>query len=217
MGIARTALLAAMLACWGAPDPAAAQSPSEKVARGAVVYAQLCTTCHGRYGRADGPLASNLNVRPPDFSDSAWFAGRTDAEIVAGLVGRSHMSMAVASILTEESLGDAVAYIRRLSVPGKRVSLVQGRDIYQASCWVCHGRDGDGKGPAVQSLPGTQPRDFTDPAFVIEGREDEIARTIALGPAAAFHGSSFMPEWSSRLSPQQIQDVVEYLKIFRRR
>ena len=217
MSISRGTFLVAILVGWGVADLAAAQPKSDAMNRGAVIYSQLCTTCHGRYGRADGPLASNLQVRPPDFTDFAWFAGRSDDEILAGLVGRSHKCMAVAAILKEEALHDAVAYLRRLSVPGKHVSLVQGRDIYQASCWVCHGRDGDGRGPAVQHLPGNQPRDFTDPEFVIEGREAEIARTIALGPAVAFHGSIFMPEWSSRLSPQQIQDVVEYLKLFGRR
>lgn len=215
MGILRAGLAIAVLAGWSLP--AKASEPAESEARGARVYSELCTTCHGRYGRGDGPLASNLAVRPPDFSDSAWLADRSDDAIVSGLRGRAHMSMAVAAIVDEQSLRDAVAYIRRLSVPGRSVSLLQGRDIYQASCWVCHGRDGKGDGPAVQDLADPRPRDFSDPAFVIAGREDEIARAIALGPAAAFHGSSFMPEWSSRLTPRQIEDVVAYLQTFRGR
>jgi mono/diheme cytochrome c family protein len=96
------------------------------------------------------------------------------------------------------------------------VSLPAGRDIYQTGCWVCHGREGDGQGPAAATLKEKRPRDFTDPQFVIEGREEEVERVVALGPAAAFHGSSFMPEWASRLSPQQIRDVVEYLKTFQK-
>jgi mono/diheme cytochrome c family protein len=73
--------------------------------------------------------------------------------------------------------------------------------------------NGDGKGPAGVNLEPT-PRDFTSPAFQIEGREDEVFRAISLGPAQAFHGSAFMPEWGSRLTAQQIQDVMEYLKTF---
>ena len=62
-----------------------------------------------------------------------------------------------------------------------------------------------------------KPRDFTSPAFKIEGREEEVYRAIYLGPAEAFHGSPNMPDWGSRLSEQQIRDVMEYLKAFQSR
>ncbi len=185
--------------------------------RGAGIYGAFCDSCHGRYGRGDGPLAPSLSRRPPDFTNSAWFGGRSDAQVVQSLTGQPHTAMAIASLFDEATLLDAVAYIRRLSVPGKHVSLLQGRDIYQATCWACHGRDGDGRGPASSDLQDPRPRDFTSPEFVIEGREAEIARTIALGAEASFHGSSFMPGWGSQLSEQQIRDVIEYLKTFRSR
>lgn len=201
---------------WGAA--ASAQDASEaSVVRGAGIYGDLCASCHGRYGRGDGPLAGNLEVALPDFSDSAWLAFRSDDQIVKGLRGASHGPMAVASVLDEASLRDAIAYIRRLSVPGKRVSLLQGRDIYNAACYACHGVNGDGKGPATLNFPDPQPRDFTSPDFAIEGREEEVARVISLGAEAAFHGSPYMVDWGSRLSPEQIRDVVEYLKTFRPR
>ncbi len=187
------------------------------VKRGAGVYGEFCASCHGRYGRGEGPLAGNLTRRPPDFSDSAWLGGRSDAAIVKGLTSASHSPMAIASLFDAATLTDAVAYIRRLSVPGKHVSLLQGRDIYQATCWACHGRNGDGRGPASSDLQDPRPRDFTSPEFVIDGREEEIARTIAMGAEASFHGSSFMPAWGSQLSQQQIQDLIEYLRTFQAR
>jgi mono/diheme cytochrome c family protein len=198
---------------------ASAQDAAEAGAtRGAEIYGELCASCHGRYGRGDGPLAGNLAAAPPDFVDSAWLASRSDDQIAKGLRGASHGPMAVALVLDEPSLRDALAYIRRLSVPGKGVSLLQGRDIYNASCYACHGVNGDGKGPATTAnFPDPQPRDFTSPDFVIEGREDEVARIVTLGAKAAFHGSPYMVDWGSRLSPQQIRDVVEYLKTFRKR
>ena len=39
---------------------------------------------------------------------------------------------------------------------------------------------------------------------------------IHLGPAKAFHGSPKMPDWGWRLNDQQIRDVIEYLKTFKR-
>ena len=124
--------------------------------------------------------------------------------------------MAAAGALKPETLVAAIAYIRTLSVPGKHVSVLAGRDIYNSTCFPCHGMKGDGKGPVVQYLDGVQPRDFTAVTFVIDGREDELVHFISVGAAKAAHGSSYMPEWASRLSPQQILDTVEYLKTFKR-
>jgi mono/diheme cytochrome c family protein len=102
-------------------------------------------------------------------------------------------------------------------VPGEHVSVPAGRDVYNAACWVCHGEKGDGRGPAAASVGELKPRDFTSPAFVIEGREEEIARIIAQGAKLAMHGSPYMVEWGSRLSAQQIQDVIAHLKTFKQR
>lgn len=212
-GVLIAAVVGAMLA-WS-PASSTAEMKS-KDTRGAEVYSKLCSTCHGQYGRGDGPLADNLYARLPDFTDSSWFAGRSDDQIVKSLWGANHQPMMMARVLKPDVLRDAVAYIRTLSVPGEHVSVPAGRDIYQATCWVCHGEHGDGKGPAAKNLEGPSPRDFTNPEFVIEGREDEIARTIAFGAAESFHGSAMMPSWGSSLSPQQIRDVVAYLKTFRK-
>jgi mono/diheme cytochrome c family protein len=185
-------------------------------ARGAQIYSEFCSACHGRYGRADGPLVQNLSRLPPDFTNPNWLAGRTDRDIATGLVGASHGPMAVAGVLKPEALNDSIAYVRTLSVPGRHVSIPAGRDIYNATCWQCHGYDGDGQGPVVKYLGGAKPRDFSSATFVIEGRENEIAEFITIGAVKAAHGSQYMPEWASRLSPQQIRDTVEYLKTFKK-
>ncbi|MBK7975438.1 MAG: c-type cytochrome [Deltaproteobacteria bacterium] len=183
--------------------------------RGAQVYAELCQSCHGRYGRGDGPLASNLKAPLVDFTNSAWLGGRSDEVIAKGLGTASHGPMTIASALKPEALQDSIAYIRALSIPGKHVSVLAGRDIYLASCQGCHGAKGDGQGPVATYLTDPKPRDFTASKFVIDGREEELEKFISLGAAAAMHGSIYMPEWASRLSPQQIKDTVEYLKIFK--
>lgn len=186
-------------------------------ARGEDIYSSFCSACHGKYGRAEGPLADNLIRRPPDFTDPAWLAGRTDAEIANALVGASHGPMAVAGVLKSEVLLDSIAYARTLSVPGKHVSVLAGRDIYNSTCWPCHGSNGDGNGPVAKYLgDDAKPRDFTAETYVIDGREDEIAKFIAIGAVEAAHGSHYMPEWASRLSPQQIRDTIEYLKTFKK-
>ena len=193
----------------------ATNSQPEAVARGEQVYNAVCWTCHGRYGRGDGPAAADVAVPLPDFTDSARWKNRTSAQVLERLRSGGHTPMAIANVLKPEALEDALAYIQTLYVPGKHVSLKAGRDLYNGTCWVCHGANGDGKGPAGMNLD-PPPRNFTSPAFKIEGREEEVYRAIYLGPAQAFHGSPSMPDWGSRLSEQQIRDLVEYLKTFKR-
>jgi cbb3-type cytochrome c oxidase subunit III len=212
--------IAACLALTGlvavSAPPRAARATEVERARGRQIYAEFCAACHGPYGRGDGPLAKNLIRQPPDLTDPKWLAGRSDADIVKGLAGTSHGPMAIADVLKPDALRDAIAYTRTLSVPGQHVSLAAGRDIYNATCWQCHGINGDGQGPVAKFLGDAPPRDFTAATFVVEGREGEIVEFMTLGAEKAAHGSHYMPEWASRLSPQQIRDTVEYLKTFKK-
>ncbi|MBI3783795.1 MAG: c-type cytochrome [Deltaproteobacteria bacterium] len=213
VAVATTLVLVACNGAAFAEAPAATAQPE----RGEQLYGEFCSSCHGKYGRGDGPLAADLKQPLPDFTDSARYAGRTDEDIAKGLMAASHGPMSVASILKPEALKAAITYIRKLSTPGKHVSVLAGRDIYNAAgCWGCHGQQGDGHGPVSEALVDTKPRDFTSPKFVVDGHEEEIARSISLGAEKAIHGSKYMPEWSSRLTPQQIRDVVEYIGTFKK-
>ncbi len=94
-------------------------------------------------------------------------------------------------------------------------SSVRGEGVYQRACAACHGDNGDGQGPAAKFLDPL-PRDFiagqykfrstpsgelpTD-ADLIRIVEDGIPRTQ-------------MPGWKRLLTPQEIHDVVAYLKTF---
>jgi len=40
------------------------------LSRGAALYAEQCSSCHGVAGRGDGPLANGLDPRPIDFTDA---------------------------------------------------------------------------------------------------------------------------------------------------
>lgn len=213
-------LLVVFFAVSGASAPAV--RPKVDVRRGEQVYKTLCWTCHGNYGRGDGPAAQYLAHIPPDFTDPQVLGGRSDQRIlsdlldVKGKAGPNHRTMIIGEVLKKEALRDAIVYIRTLSVPGKHVSILAGKDIYNTFCWACHGIKGDGQGPAAKNLVGVKPRDFTSKDFIIEGREEEVHRTIFEGASKAFHGSPYMPEWKTALSHQQILDLVEYLKAFKK-
>ncbi|MFQ5960822.1 MAG: c-type cytochrome [Candidatus Methylomirabilales bacterium] len=205
------------------PAGVVAQSaPQGAIERGKEVYETFCWSCHGRYGRGDGPAAQYLATPPADFTNPAVLGGRSNQQIVTSLIQRkgspdtAHMPMTtVTETVKEDALRDAIAYIRTLTVPGKHVSVLAGKDIYETFCSVCHGSQGDGRGPAAKNL-SVKPRDFTSKDFVIEGREEEIYRIIFMGATRASHGSPLMPEWKTTLSREQVQDIIEYLKTFKR-
>jgi putative copper export protein/mono/diheme cytochrome c family protein len=44
------------------------------VARGAAIYAENCTLCHGVTGHGDGPAAASLPIRPADLTEAHLFA-----------------------------------------------------------------------------------------------------------------------------------------------
>jgi mono/diheme cytochrome c family protein len=187
-------------------------------ARGDEIYQKLCSTCHGKYGRGDGPLAPNLITPPADLTRSPLVAADTDA-LIARLRPEggpdSHTPMMLGQFLTEQAGLDVVAYMRSTFPGGAGTSIAAGRDIYDTVCWTCHGLHGDGKGVYGKNLKGASPRDFTSTEFVIEGREDEVYSVIASGAAEAIHGSESMRGWGANFTPQQIHDLIAYLKTFK--
>lgn len=71
------ALLAQESGPQGTRQPIVQQNPTD--AR--TIYANQCAMCHGATGRGDGVSASALAVKPRDYSDAAWQASISDADI----------------------------------------------------------------------------------------------------------------------------------------
>ena len=80
-----------------------------------------------------------------------------------------------------------------------------GHGLYAANCAVCHGVDGDGKGPrAYFILP--KPRNFGHPAARHSLNRPALYRAIAKGTRG-----SEMTAWEKVLAPQEIAHVAEYV------
>jgi caa(3)-type oxidase subunit IV len=85
--------------------------------------------------------------------------------------------------------------------------------MFNIVCASCHGAAGDGTGPAGAALD-PQPADFTDADFWASRDMDRIVTVIRDG-AAAVGGSSLMVGWSASFTPEQIQQLADYVASFR--
>jgi mono/diheme cytochrome c family protein len=88
-----------------------------------------------------------------------------------------------------------------------------GESIFQSRCFVCHGREGEGDGPAAAGL-GATVRDLTNPAWQ-DATSDETIRTVIRNGARAIGGSTAMAP-NPDLSDEQIGSLVEYIRRLRK-
>jgi mono/diheme cytochrome c family protein len=82
-----------------------------------------------------------------------------------------------------------------------------GKAIYMEHCSMCHGERGDGK-VSVRGRGGPPP-DFTDPAFW-NGKTDSFLVHVIV------NGLGAMPPWEETLSPRDVEEVLSYIKTFRK-
>jgi putative copper resistance protein D len=82
-------------------------------------------------------------------------------------------------------------------------AIASGADLYASQCIACHGRDGQGDGPAASSLP-IKPASLTE--RVPNRREGDLFWWIAHGiPQAP------MPGFASKLSDMEIWTLIQFL------
>jgi mono/diheme cytochrome c family protein len=108
------------------PGAASAPAPSDgfpraqagrgDAARGAVLYAANCATCHGHGGRGDGPRAYFIFPRPRDFTTEAARATldrpRLEEAIRHGVRGRE--MPAWRTVLDDQQIADVAEYVFRV-------------------------------------------------------------------------------------------------------
>lgn len=181
-----------------------AEFTAERVERGAHLYAENCTRCHGDRGEGERGVGPPLNTAEylEEANDQSIFDTITD--------GRPNTAMPAwgqdnGGPFTAEEVKDLVAFIRAwepTAPPAAEIELeadpALGAALYSVTCFACHGLNGEG----------------TDVAPALNDREklakfdDEWYRqTIAAGRAA-----QGMPTWGKVLSPDQIEDLVAYIR-----
>jgi mono/diheme cytochrome c family protein len=183
------------------PAPATPGVPPVKpsIVRGAAVYAQNCTRCHGATGNADGEMVSKITVPVPAFTKPDYAFNATPQEWFATISdGRIDRFMPPwASTLSASDRWHAIAYLYSLSATADIVKA--GGVVYAANCQQCHGGTGAGDGPEAKgSLP-----DFTSQAYMAAKSNKNFYESLAL-PSHDFR----------KLSDADRRAAVDYVRAF---
>ena len=82
-----------------------------------------------------------------------------------------------------------------------------GKSAYAANCATCHGRKGNGKGPAAIALK-PKPTNFTEADWWVGRTDEQISASIRAGKP-----DTAMPPFPD-LSDAQVADIVAHLRTF---
>jgi mono/diheme cytochrome c family protein len=88
-------------------------------------------------------------------------------------------------------------------------ALADGKADYTKQCVSCHGPDGKGKTKMGEKL-GI--KDLTDPKVQKEFTDEQAIKDISEGLKDEKTGKVLMPAKKDKLTPEQIKDVVAYVR-----
>ena len=121
------------------------------------------------------------------------------------LLSAATISLTFTACSGDSDLPDAY---RRIVVPEARLRAAEaresGRELFLATCALCHGERGDGHGRRSAGL-AKAPADFTDPAW----RRRATPRRVFFAIREGLHGTP-MPAWTS-LTEAETWDLVAYV------
>jgi len=84
-----------------------------------------------------------------------------------------------------------------------------GEKIFQMRCFVCHGRDGRGSGPASQGL-AQKPQDLTDPNWQHSVTDEQIKTVIRSGGAILGKSGAMPP--NPDLTNDDLNSLLAYVR-----
>ena len=108
--------------------------------------------------------------------------------------------------------GGGIVIFGLVSVASAASDAAAGKESYVLFCTRCHGKSGQGNGPAG-ALLATKPRDFTNYDRMQAINDQELVAVIREG-GPALRLSKDMPPWGNILQEQEIADLVAYIRSF---
>ncbi len=174
------------------------------VAEGQVLYTENCAKCHGEQGEGvDGPALNSKSLLR-DTADETIFS------LISSGVPSTEMpawSQVHGGPFTDEQVRQLVSFIRAWEpdAPDREAEAragnpVDGLVLYNSTCVVCHGANGQG----TAEIPA-----LNDPQKLAQFDDDWYIDTIMEG-----RPSKGMPTWGTVMSPDQAYDLVALLRVW---
>lgn len=89
-------------------------SSAADILHGRSVYVANCASCHGGFGKGDGPKAATFDPKPTNFTDPKAMANvtpeRIEKSVVQGLPGITEHTFG--HLLIPQEVRDVIGYIR---------------------------------------------------------------------------------------------------------
>ena len=172
---------------------------------GQELYADNCATCHGTNGEGGiGPALNSRDLLTATMDET--LVGLTRFGVPSTLMPA--WGQASGGPFTDEQLNQLVAFIRAWEPTAPKISLaaeepdpIRGAEIFETTCFICHGQDGQGTSTAPA---------LNDPERLQKFDDIWYRNTIARGRPA-----KGMPTWGTVLSPAQINDIVALIAAWR--
>jgi mono/diheme cytochrome c family protein len=105
-----------------------------------------------------------------------------------------------------------VAAAAALSLAAPRAAHADAKQDYTKNCASCHGPDGKGKTKMGDKL---HIKDLTDPKVQAAFTDEQAAKSIGEGINDEKTGKVLMPAKKDKLSPEQIKEVVGFVRAFK--
>jgi mono/diheme cytochrome c family protein len=214
----------------------------KRLASGHETYLAYCSMCHGEWGEGDGPLAEQIRdlggVKPARLNDRTRLAAMGRDEIVRVIekggahTRRSNLMPPWAERISGTHIEEIADFVMSLpdQQPGTPPSTIadylaappgsapEGRKLYVQYCVLCHGPNARGDGTYADTLWARnqiRPHDLTDSVYFAKKTDQQLYVVIALGGAHSGK-SMFMPVWNVTMPPNQIKDLVSYVRAISR-
>ncbi|MEO5378762.1 MAG: c-type cytochrome [Magnetococcus sp. DMHC-6] len=172
-------------------------------------FKKYCASCHGEKGDGKSNAAQGLIPPPRNFTDPKALVDLTREKMLHAVQeGKTGTAMvAWKSLFTPKEIELLVDYIRDTLMASSRAGDASpGRRIFADYCSVCHGDKGD---TAIWARNGLtpSPRNFTTDQARKELSLERMLFSVTYG-----RPNTAMPAWGERLSKEEIQQVIDYIR-----
>lgn len=191
---------------------------------GVDVYLKRCSLCHGSQGMGEGKIPLKIKTYP-NTSLAVANKAKSKQEIFETVVygglleGVSNYMPPMGNELTWTEIESVSIFIQALREKPKQILAIVaqheseatatpnlGRQVYEARCVLCHGKDGLGNGRMAKIIKNPPPFNLT-----MSGVPKSYLISIISKGGEALGRSPQMPPWGEQLSQDEIEAVAEYI------